>query len=230
MVAQALIREIDEQLPGSEPVHPGGSLLVMVGLPGAGKSFVVEKLRELVPFDVVTTDRVRLHVRSQPTYTAAEMAYIYEVCFGLVSRRLARGLRVVFDGSNYLAARRQRLLDIARRHGSAVAVCQVQASEAVTRKRLAQRLKGKRYSGDWSDAGWSVYQWMVEVQEPVAVPHLTLDTTDTPPEVLAARLYEYWLAREGRHFGRAQLGGGQFERARRKLDQFEGDHKGRLGR
>lgn len=196
MFAQALIDEIDRQLPDSDPVHPGGSLLLMVGLPGAGKSYVVEKLRELVPFDVITTDRVRLHVRSQPTYTAAEMAYTYEVCYGLVSRRLERGLRVVFDGSNYLAARRQRLLAIAQRHSSAVAVCQVQASEVVTRQRLTKRLEGERRNGDWSDAGWSVYQWMVEVQEPVAVPHLTLDTTDAPPEILAGRLYKYWMARE----------------------------------
>lgn len=199
MLAQRIIDEIDEALPESPAVRPGGSLLVMVGLPGAGKSYILEKLQELVPFAVVTTDRVRLHVRDQPTYTAAEMAFIYEICYGVVNRRLQRGLRVAFDGSNYLAARRKRLLEIARRHDAPVAVCYVQASEAVTRQRLSRRIAGARHRGDLSDAGWPVYQWMVVAQEPLAVHHLTLDTTETPPEVLAARLYDYWMAREQEH-------------------------------
>jgi predicted kinase len=178
------------------PARPGGSLLVMVGLPGAGKSYVVERLQLLVPCLVVTTDRVRLFVRDRPTYTAAEMAYIYEVCYGVVDRRLGRGQRVIFDGSNYLAARRERLFAIAARRPAPFAVCHVQASEEITRQRLARRLGGDRHNGDVSDAGWSVYQWMVEAQEPVAVDHLPLDTTTTPPDDLAARLYQYWMQRE----------------------------------
>jgi len=215
MLAQRIIDEIDDALPGSPAVRPGGSLLVMVGLPGAGKSYVLDKLQELVPFAVVKTDRVRLHVRDQPTYTAAEMAFIYEICYGVVNRRLQRGLRVAFDGSNYLAARRKRLLDIAHRHDAPVAVCYVQASEAVTRQRLSRRIAGERHSGDLSDAGWPVYQWMVVAQEPLAMPHLTLDTTETPPEVLAARLYDYWMAQEQEHGEGATIEGERGARSQR---------------
>jgi predicted kinase len=175
----------------------------MVGLPGAGKSYILEKLQELVPFAVVTTDRVRRYVRDQPTYTAAEMTYIYEICYGVVNRRLERGMRVAFDGSNYLAARRRRLLEIAQMHNAPTAVCSVQASQEVTHRRLSSRKSGNRRSSDLSDAGWSVYQWMVEAQEPLSVPHLTLDTTETEPEKLAARLYDYWLAQEQAHWALA---------------------------
>lgn len=188
-----LITEIDNLLPASPYVRPGGSLLIMVGLPGAGKSFVVQQLSRFLPFVVIATDRVRLYVRGQPTYTAAEMAYIYEVCYGLVGARLAAGQRVVFDGSNYLAARRQRLIAIAERYRSAVAICYVQAAESITRLRLSGRANGDKDSNDLSDAGWSVYQWMVAAQEPVAVSHLILDTTETPTELLAQRLYHYWI-------------------------------------
>jgi hypothetical protein len=44
-----------------------------------------------------------------------------------------------------------------------------------------------------SDAGWSVYQWMVAAQEPIVHDHLILDTTTTPPEQLARELRAYWL-------------------------------------
>lgn len=195
MHVQEVINEIDRQLP-APPTAPGASLLMMVGLPGAGKSSIVQKLRELIPFAAVTTDLVRVHVCDRPTYSAEEVDLIYEVCYGLIRRRLARATRVVFDASNALAARRQRLFTIAAAQGAPVAVCRVQASEAVTRERLARRQAGERRAGDWSDAGWSVYQWMVDVQEPLVVPHLTLDTTETSPEILASELYHYWLSRE----------------------------------
>lgn len=196
MYAHRFIEDINRSLPATPFLRPGGSLLIMVGLPGAGKSYIVDHVQTRLNCTVIRTDQVRRHVREQPTYTPAEMTYIYEICYGLVDERLGRGERVVFDGSNYLAARRRRLLEVAAWHRSAVAICHVQASEAVTRQRLRERVQGDGGNGDLSDAGWSVYQWMVEAQEPVAVPHLKLDTTDVPPETLVDRLLDYWAARE----------------------------------
>ena len=196
MYAQRFIEDIDRSLPATPSVRPGGSLLIMVGLPGAGKSYIVDNLQQFLKCTVIRTDQIRRYVRQQPTYTPAEMTYIYEICYGLVDERLGEGQRVVFDGSNYLASRRRRLLEIAAYHRSAVAVCHVQASEAATRKRLRKRIQGDGRTADMSDAGWSVYQWMVEAQEPVAVPHLRLDTTNAAPERLVERLATYWTARE----------------------------------
>ena len=196
MYAQRFIQDINRSLPATPHVRPGGSLLIMVGLPGAGKSYIVDHVRDRLNCTVIRTDRVRRYVREQPTYTPAEMTYVYEICYGLVDERLARGERVIFDGSNYLAARRRRLLEVAAFHRSAVAICHVQASETVIRQRLQERIRGKGRNGDLSDAGWSVYQWMVEAQEPIAVPHLTLDTTNAPRDTLVQSLCDYWAARE----------------------------------
>lgn len=196
MYAQRFIEDIDRSLPTTPFIRPGGSLLIMVGLPGAGKSYIVDHIEARLNCTVIRTDRVRRHVRERPTYTPAEMTYIYEICYGLVDERLGQGERVIFDGSNYLASRRRRLLEMAAYHRSAVAICHVQASEVVTRQRLRERIQGDGRNADLSDAGWSVYQWMVEAQEPVAVPHLRLDTTDVPPETLVQRLIDYWMARE----------------------------------
>jgi len=196
MYAQRFIEDINRSLPTTSFLRPGGSLLIMVGLPGAGKSYIVDQVYARLKCTVIRTDHIRRYVREQPTYTPAEMTYIYEICYGLVDERLGQGERVVFDGSNYLAARRRRLLELAAYHRSAVAICHVQASEAVIRERLRERIRSRERNGDLSDAGWSVYQWMVEAQEPVAVPHLTLDTTDAPPASLVQRLVDYWMARE----------------------------------
>lgn len=193
MHAQELIEDIDDLLPQTPAARPGGSLLVMAGLPGAGKSHIVRHLQRLVPCVVVSTDRVRLYVRGKPTYTAAEMVYMYEICYGIIDKRLRAGQRVVFDGSNYLAARRQRVADIAARNNAPLALGHVQASEPVTRARLTRRMSSGQDGDDLSDAGWVVYQWMVEAQEPIDGPHLVLDTSATPAGVLARRLYDYWM-------------------------------------
>lgn len=192
MEIQRIVVDIDQALMSAPYVRPNGSLLVMMGLPGTGKSLIVEQLQKLLPCTVISTDAVRRFMREQPTYTAAEMMYVYELCHQLIERRLGLGQRVVFDGTNHVAARRQQLLRLAQRRGAPFALCHVQAAEYVIQERLAGRKGKSRREGDLSDAGWSVYQWMVAAQEPIVIPHLTLDTTSSPPEVLAQRLSAYW--------------------------------------
>lgn len=187
---------IDAQLPEAEFIRPGGSLLIMVGLPGTGKSSIVEHLRHMVAPVVVSTDGVRKSLRPQATYTAAEVMLVYEVSYAIIEARLLRGQRVIFDASNYLVARREYVTDLATRCGAPVAVCHVQASQSEIHRRLLEREGDHRRHGDLSEANWAVYKWMVEAQEPVSGPHLILDTTSAAVEPLARRLHRYWLQTE----------------------------------
>jgi predicted kinase len=196
MNAHRAVLDVDSSLPDTPFARPGGSLLVMAGLPGTGKSLIVEHLIKMTPAAIISTDHVRRHMRQTPTYTAAEMMYVYEVCHKVIELRLSQGQRVIFDGTNYMASRRQQLFTIAKKTDSGLAVCQVQASEEVIRDRLLNRKSGSRRKGDMSDAGWSVYQWMVAAQEPIMVDHLILDTTSNPSDQLAQQLNDYWLTGE----------------------------------
>ena len=117
MYLHRIVTDIDDIIPAAPFVRPGGSLMMMVGLPGTGKSSIVENLSKIVPCTVISTDNVRLQMRNQPTYTAAEMMLVYEVCYSIIEVRLKRGQRVIFDASNYLAARREHLAKIGRRCG-----------------------------------------------------------------------------------------------------------------
>ncbi|MCP4424573.1 MAG: ATP-binding protein [Chloroflexi bacterium] len=165
---------------------------MMVGLPGTGKSSIVRGLNAFYSFVVVSTDDIRSKMRNQPTYTAAEMSLVYEVCYAIIEKRLDRGQRVVFDASNYLKARREYVANLAKSCGAPTTTCYVQASQETIGKRLAHRSSGKRQTGDLSDADWTVYKWMVEAQEPIAGKHLILDTTATPAIDLAEQIFEYW--------------------------------------
>ena len=196
MRLDTLLDDLDKSLPDSPKARQGGSLLMMVGLPGTGKSSVANALHPLLPHIVVATDTIRASLRQSPIYNASEIMLVYELCYGLIERRLQRGQRVVFDGSNLLAARRDYLQQVARRCGAPVAICYVQAAQEVIQQRLRARALRGHNNMDKSDADWAVYKWMVEAQEPLTEEHLIVDTTDTPPEELAQHLYEYWLTIE----------------------------------
>lgn len=205
MYLHRIVTDIDDIIPAAPYVRPGGSLCMMVGLPGTGKSSIVEELKTRIDCTVIRTDKIRLQMRNQPTYTAAEMMLVYEVCYSIIEVRLQRGQRVIFDASNYLAARREHLAKIARRCGAPVSVCYVQASQEVIRERLRRRNSGNRKKNDLSDADWSVYKWMVEAQEPVMGDHLIVDTTSMSPAELAAKLKHYWLECEENAEGNIRL-------------------------
>jgi predicted kinase len=193
MQLENIVDSIDDKLAKTPFVRQGGSLLMMIGLPGVGKTSIVTCLQKRVPCVWVATDNVRAEIRARPMYTAAEVMFVYEICYEITERRLRLGQRVVFDGSNYLAARRDYLADLARRNGAPVTVCVVQAAQEVIRRRLLARSQRNHNQQDKSDADWSVYKWMVEAQEPVVGEHLILDTTATMPDVLAQQLYTYWM-------------------------------------
>lgn len=196
MLNQKLISEIDTALSPSPKIRDGGSLLLMAGLPGSGKSSIVHELNKLLPFVVISTDWMRVQLRNQPVYTTSEQEKVYELSYALIVCRLKMGQRVVFDASNYLAARREYVLNLAKGCGAPVAIALVQAAQETIRQRLQQRMSGKRHNGDLSDADWSVYKWMVEKQEPIVGPHIILDTTDASPKNLAYKLYQYWVKAE----------------------------------
>ncbi len=205
MHIERILDDINRDLYHPPFVREGGSLLILVGLPGTGKSSVVESMQKFFPSVCISTDGIRGYVRQNPVYTAAEMALVYEVCYSLIEDRLRKGQRVIFDASNSLQSRRDYLAALAKRCGAPMTICSVQAAQDAIEQRLYQRINGARRKTDRSDADWTVYKWMVETQEPVVGPHLIVDTTSTPSEILAKRLASYWQESEANAQSNADL-------------------------
>lgn len=204
MTIEQLAEQLDQETAVTPFVRSGGSFLLLAGLPGSGKSSIVAHLQHHFATVTISTDEVRTRLQQNNRYTAVAMEQVYAVCYALIERRLQAGQRVVFDATNYLAARRQHVIRLAQRMGAAVAIAMVQAAQETIRQRLQQRTK-QQSATDLSDADWSVYKWMVEVQEPIAEPHLILDTTTSLPESLAVQLTHYWLQVEDRAPGNFNL-------------------------
>lgn len=159
------------------------TLVIMVGSPGSGKSYLGRTLSAALDALLIQTDAVRKELFPEPSYSQREAAAVYAACHRHIAEALARGERVVFDGTNLRERQRNTLYRLADQAGATLLVVVAYASEAVIRERLRQRAEGHD-PDDQSDADWPVYLRMRGAVEPVLRPHLVVNTTVSPAPVI----------------------------------------------
>jgi predicted kinase len=169
-----------EEQPGSNfaPV-----LMVMVGLPGTGKSYLVREVAQRVSVDIVQTDEIRRTLVARPEYTPEENQRVFTEAHRESERLLRQGHSVVFDATNVYARGRRILYNIAKSTGARLLIVRTDAPDATVMERLNHRALGADPS-DRSQAGWDVYVRMKSRFEPIKQPHLRVDTSqDVLPAV-----------------------------------------------
>jgi predicted kinase len=89
------------------------------------------------------------------------------------------------DATNLREAHREQLYAIAERHGARLVLVSLRAPATVVEGRLAARARGADPE-DLSEAGPEVYERMRGLDEPIARPHIVVDTSaDIEPAIQA---------------------------------------------
>ena len=166
----------------SPPSAP--ALIVLCGLPGAGKSHFArqlvgnlpERLHERLELVVLETDRLRKALVSRPKYTRGEHARVFSVCHLLIEEYLTQGRRVLFDATNLTEKAREPLYRIAARLDCPLLLVGFTVPVDVVKRRLALRAAG-RGGSDYSDATWLIHSRMRPFEEPIQRPHLMVDSS-----------------------------------------------------
>jgi predicted kinase len=164
-------------------------VIVLVGLPGAGKSTLAEALaRRLPDARILDKDKVR-HVLFAPCdYTSAERDVVFAALLDAARYHLGRGRVVIFDGLTF--SRRSQVgaaEAVAQEAGafSAVIVCDVDVETAI------ERCEADAAAGDGHLAsnrdGALVRRVAAEMEEP-AGDYLTLDMTGEVDGLVAQSL------------------------------------------
>ncbi|WP_067129712.1 AAA family ATPase [Microtetraspora malaysiensis] len=164
-------------------------LIVMAGLPAAGKSSIAEGLGRVLPAPVVAVDPVEAAIwragvdRGQPTGLAA-----YLVAEAVADGVLALGQSAIIDAVNAVEAARRQWRALAERHQVSVAFIEVVCSDSrAHRERLERRSRG--IVGFVEPTWESVQQRRAEYQ-PWTDDRLVLDSiTDLATNVTKAREY-----------------------------------------
>jgi uncharacterized protein len=151
------LSELEE--PGRRPC-----LVLLAGLPGAGKSTLARGLAERADFSVIRSDLVRKELAGRGDGPSAASAFggdiytpewddrTYAECLRRADRVIFGAGRVLIDASFREESRRRLFLEAARRWGIAALLLLCRADPGIVR----HRLDGRR--DDASDAGWAIYQ------------------------------------------------------------------------
>jgi predicted kinase len=143
------------------PATPRGrpALIVVMGLPGVGKSHCARLLCARLGAAHVASDELRSRLFIAASYADDENRAVFGAVTALVDSLLGEGHRVVVDATNLIARNRAGPIGVARRRGIPVTYVRITSSDDDTRARLASRGRG-RAAGDHSEADVSIYERM----------------------------------------------------------------------
>jgi aminoglycoside phosphotransferase family enzyme/predicted kinase len=142
--------------------RPG--LVLVAGLPGAGKSSIASQLADHADFNVIRSDVVRKELAGRTDLVSAPAAFgegfytgdwnerVYAECLRRAESLVFEGKRVLVDATFSQESRRRLFLDAGRRWGITTCLLVCRAEPDVVRNRIA----GRR--GDMSDADWAIHQ------------------------------------------------------------------------
>jgi predicted kinase len=157
--------------PASRP-----SMVVMIGLPGSGKSHLARAIAARVPAAVLDIDALRGALFEDPQHTAKEHGRLFQALHVLMDRLLARRITVIVDATNLKETNRRPYYKIAAEHGAKLLLVRVWAKMPVIRRRLLARDESPD-PADRSTATLEVYERMRAGAERVRRRHISVDTS-----------------------------------------------------
>jgi predicted kinase len=143
------------------PATPHGrpALIVMMGLPGVGKSHCARLLCDRLGAAHVASDELRSRLFIAASYADEENRAVFAAATALVDGLLGEGHCVVVDATNLTARNRAATVEAARRRAVPVTYVRITASDEDARARLASR-RGGRAPEDQSEADEPIYERM----------------------------------------------------------------------
>ena len=174
-----------------------GRLLMLLGLPGSGKTTLAKNIVDIHPSIVIESDQIRKTLFTEPQYTREEHGKVFNLCHKLVDYYLEQNFPVIFDATNGTHRGRRGVLDIAEKHNVPILVVETVAPQEVIIQRLRARETGNAPE-TYSDAGVSVYSRMARNWQNIHEKHLECMRVDTSKPLKASlQQIETWYKKAG---------------------------------
>ena len=174
---------------GGEPSV--GTLTVVCGLPGVGKTTVAERVADRVDGEILRTDVIRKELFDEPAYTDAETEAVYAKLVDRARDRVAGGSAVVLDATFADARFRADAREVGETIANGFALVEVECDESVVERRIERR-------DGISDADFEIHLHFKELFDRIETDHVVVDNSGDQAET---------FAQVDAAFGGATLGG-----------------------
>jgi predicted kinase len=137
--------------------------IVVVGLPGAGKSFFASNFAKTFGAALVSQDKIRWTLFAHHTYSDNENTIVGQVADLLITELLRTGKTFVLDGGYNSQLSRETLAERVSRHGFRILTIVVQVDQPTSKKRALGRNSNK--PGDRYKQPLSATQFAAEAEQ-----------------------------------------------------------------
>jgi predicted kinase len=165
------------------------TLIVMSGLPVAGKSTVAERLSVALSLPILAVDLIAVAMWAAGIPKESTGAAHYKVARAVAAEQLRLGLSVIIDAVNAREGARQMWRSLATEQGVELRIIECVCSDPeLHRQRVQQR---RRNIPGMAEATWEWVEEQRSVYKPWADDRLVLDTSQRDIADLAAAAIAY---------------------------------------
>lgn len=125
-------------------------ILMVVGNPGAGKSFFARQFSEMFSAPVVSLDRIRFELTDKPSFSSEENDQVDRMAAYMIEELLKTKRAVIVDGGCNSKVERTKLAQAAKKYEYNAITVWVQTDLATCRTRALRRNPEKRVDDQFS--------------------------------------------------------------------------------
>lgn len=156
-------------------------IVLVMGLPGSGKSYFASRLAERINAEYTNSDRLRKELFPKRTYFEQEKAKVYEMLLAKMEEAINQKKNLVLDATFHKKATRELFVKNAK---GRIHFIEVWTDEAT----IIERLKKSR---PYSEADYRVYQLIKQAWEPLNKGSLRLKSTNDNIDDMLRKANQY---------------------------------------
>lgn len=159
-------------------------LIMVMGLPGSGKSYFASKLSERLKAVHLENDVIRKELHKMGSYTREDKMEVYRELCRRTELLVKDEKSVVMDATFQLEEYRELIYQLSSRYEVPLSTILVEASESLVKKRLEKPRKN-------SEANYEVYLKLKENFDPVRPPFIAITSRESNLESMLRQAMDY---------------------------------------
>lgn len=159
-------------------------IVIVMGLPGSGKSYFAKKLAEKFTAVYINSDTVRKDLGAMGRYSFEDKLLVYKEMAKLTEQQVHENETIIVDATFYLKTMRDIFIGLADKKEAQIIFIYIIADEALIKSRLEK-------SRIDSEADFAVYEKVKNQFEKINIPHQEIESTENNIDSMISIAKEY---------------------------------------